>query len=521
MEKNLTSRPLGAELLAGWFLRLFRANRVPFLFSLIFGLLAYGFAFTNKLPNHDDMDMLFGKGATIGSGRWGLDLMERIFPNFSMPWIYGIITIVLVAGAACVLLKIFQIRSRLLQVLLSGCIVVFPSLTGLFGYMFTATSYGVALLLAVLAVWLIRDLKPKSAFLALCCMGLSLSIYQSYISVCASLLILVMIQQLLQGQDALVVLKRGIAYVLFLLISLAGYFAATKVLMVLVGVGFNDYAVNATGGEMPSLLDRIQEAYTTFFHYIIWSTKALVPNRLAQRVHYLLLGTMAVMLALNLKKQKQCRPLAIALLAVLILLLPLAINCMYLVTDRTAIHTLVLYGFVAVYALAALLADPLMTEGFPGNIPELLRRGALNLTALALSLVIVVNTYVANEVYLNMHLKQENTTAFFTTVLANARSTPGFTEGTKLALAGVYQVPDFYDYYFGYLLNELQGVKGFMPTEYSNGSFLRFYLGVDIPMATPEEIAAVMQTQAYQNMDVYPYYGSIALIDDLLVVKFS
>mgnify|MGYP003295413253 CR=1 FL=1 len=34
-------------------------------------------------------------------GRWGLDILEYIFPNYSMPWIYGIITITLMAVSIC------------------------------------------------------------------------------------------------------------------------------------------------------------------------------------------------------------------------------------------------------------------------------------------------------------------------------------------------------------------------------------------------------------------------------------
>ena len=90
--------------------------RLPFFATFLLGLLAYGYAFTNKLVNHDEVSSLFTKGATVTSGRWGLGALDSIFPNYSMPWIYGLITVLLIALSVCVLISMFRIRNRLLQV---------------------------------------------------------------------------------------------------------------------------------------------------------------------------------------------------------------------------------------------------------------------------------------------------------------------------------------------------------------------------------------------------------------------
>ena len=41
-----------------------KRNHIPFISSLVGGLLAYTYAFTNKFVNHDEIVNLFGKGAT-------------------------------------------------------------------------------------------------------------------------------------------------------------------------------------------------------------------------------------------------------------------------------------------------------------------------------------------------------------------------------------------------------------------------------------------------------------------------
>ena len=106
MDHQSSNSPLILETAADRASAFFRRYRIPFLASLLFGLLAYGFAFTNKLINHDEAHSLFMKGGTVTSGRWGLGALDAIFPNYSMPWIYGIITVFLVAAAVCLLVSL-------------------------------------------------------------------------------------------------------------------------------------------------------------------------------------------------------------------------------------------------------------------------------------------------------------------------------------------------------------------------------------------------------------------------------
>ena len=211
----VSGRPLLLEAAAAGLRNWLRQYRTAFLSSLLFGFLAYGFAFTNKLINHDEAHSLFMKGGTVTSGRWGLGALDTIFPNYSMPWIYGIITVVLVAAAICILVSLFGIRNRLLQGLLGGTVMVFPSLIGLFGYMFTSSSFALAIFLAVLSVKLLQGRKLWMILPAGACLVLSLSIYQSYISLAASLLVLVLIRKLLTRSKPADVLSRASSMWLF------------------------------------------------------------------------------------------------------------------------------------------------------------------------------------------------------------------------------------------------------------------------------------------------------------------
>ncbi len=509
-----TECPLLWDPVLSWLCKQLRTYKIPFFTALLSGLLAYTYAFTNKLPNHDEVTCLFNKGATYESGRWGLEILERFLPSYSMPWLYGILTLVLMAAAVCVIVSIADIESKRLQGLLAGCVTVFPALTATFGYMFTAPSYGIAFLLAVTAVWLLKYHPKPGLIPALGCMVFSLSIYQSYISVAAGLLLLILIRQLLLGEDVRAVIGRGVFYLIFLVVSLVGYYAATLAVNALRGAAFGEYAAGGMQLRLSAIPSGIAQAYTAFFQLFTQGLHGLLTTPFTRAVNVLALGSALVLLPVWLCHRKETNAGRIALLLALILLLPLAVGCMYLIMAPESIHALVLYGFTVFYVLAAVLADlclPLRSS---------LCRIALHGMTLGMALILAVNIVTANRVSLYMHLQYENTYAFYTGLASDLRDTEGFTEDTQIAVIGFYPRPDYFEEKFADL-NKLPGVGALHPDVYSKARFLEYYLGLKLNFASDAEIAEIAATQEYADMAVYPYYSSLKMIGDTLVVKLS
>ena len=515
MKQQPGSGTLILEKAAGSAAAFLHRYRLPFCSSFLFGMLAYGFAFTNKLMNHDEVSSLFTKGGTVTSGRWGLGALDSIFPNYSMPWIYGLITVFLIALSVGLLISMFQIKNRLLQVLMSGCIVVFPSLIGLFGYMFTSSSFALAFFLAVLAVVLIRPLKIRKTVPGLCCLVLSLSIYQSYISVAAGLLVLVLIQQLLLEEKVKTVLVRGLCFVAFLALAMGLYYLGTQVVLRLTGNILNGYASENLAFSLSSVLNGVGLAYSSFFRFFSEGFLGLIPTTFSRSLHWILLGSVLLLLAMVFFKSAK-HPEQAILLIFLIAVLPLAINCMYMITTVDSIHTLVMYGFVCVYILAILLADHFLScQNF-----RRLSCVCLNILTTVMALIIAVNIYVANQSYLHLHLRYENASAFYTSLIADMKLTPGFDEDTRLAIIGNYQQPDYYSQQFEQI-HTITGIYGFVPDSYSKHYFMEYYTGFPIVFASDAEILQIQSSPEFAAMAVYPYYGSLQKIGDILVVKLS
>ena len=176
---------------------------LPAASCLVSGLAAYLFVFTNKLVNLDEIAGLFSKGESISSGRWALALTSYIFPDLSMPWFNGMLSLLVLTAAVCLIIRIFELESPLITALLSALLIVFPSQIVTFAYMFTCAPYALAVLLAVASVYFTLCASGwrrwAGSVISLC---LSLGIYQAYLSIAASLYVVYLIKRLIGNECA-------------------------------------------------------------------------------------------------------------------------------------------------------------------------------------------------------------------------------------------------------------------------------------------------------------------------------
>ena len=479
--------------------------RVPFLTAFLAGLAAHGFAFTNKLLNHDEIESLFGKGATITSGRWGLEPVKILFPDWSMPWIYGILSLLMISAAACLMLRILEIRRPSLRLLLAALVTTFPSLTGTFCFMFTSSAYAWAFLLAVLSV----RLQQKGRFLqAVPVLVLALGIYQAYIAVAASLFVLDMLRQSLDGERSVpAIIRQGLRALGMMLLSVAIYYGIALLVLRFAGESFNTYVTDNVNGSV-GLLRRVRIAYDAFFYVFSFRNFYLISSEALRYVHIvfavLTLGCLTV-IAL-----RAGRPLHAALAAFLTLLLPLAICCMFLIMSEQSIHTLVMYSFIAVYLLAALVMERMSTP---------VARGAAALLSAALALIAAGNIYFANMTYLKMQLEHENAKAFYTVLLTRVMETEGFDGDSRLAILG--QQDTLLHRYDELDTDLLQGPNRDLVNIYSRENYLKLFLGCELPFADEDSLSKLERDPRVEAMPVYPYTGSVQKIDDFLVVKLG
>lgn len=485
-------------------------HKIPLISGVVCGMLAHGQALTNKFVNADELNYLFGKGATLDSGRWMLALTSYIFPDVSMPWIYGVITIVLLSIAACVIIRTFEIRSKILQLLLVGVIVSFPAETLAFAYMFTAAPYALAVLLATLAVYLFLSRVRYRYVLCSLLIAFVLGIYQAYISLIAALMVAYLVIKTLDDEwDWRRILICGVECIALLAAGVILYFAINKLIMTVTHTEYNAYAAASLKVD---ILKGIYVAYWTFVETIIHRYLLFVPTDFARFLHVGLIVLCAIAGAKRFVFQMDWKKKLV--FVVLILVLPLAVNCLAVVTEYQ--HSLEYFSFIALYFLACVIIDRCSFE----------RKYIRDAASVLMALLIISNCAFSNMVFLKQKLVYEESYGFCQQIAAKVKLLPEYTGEETFVFAGastnkIYSVPEINMWNIIAVRNDMLGV-------YSRGDFMQDYLGeaytienanvgtVDYGFDPNEEFV-----EKYCSMTTFPSDGSVVKYNDMIIVKLS
>ena len=164
-----------------WKQKITKKDYAVFFMAVVAGFLTHMRVFVSDIPNHDGMSGIHFDQNMITSGRWFLRVACGISSDYTLPWLIGVLCVLYLAVTAVLLQRFFRVKHTYTGMLLAAVLVVYPTLASNFAYIFTADGYMLALLLAVLAVFLVE--RSKWSFLyGAAALGFSMGIYQAYIS---------------------------------------------------------------------------------------------------------------------------------------------------------------------------------------------------------------------------------------------------------------------------------------------------------------------------------------------------
>ncbi len=499
--------------------------RYAFFSTLIFGIFAQGMGLFNKLSHHDDVASLFDTGTTISSGRWMLRVFEWLegllygTGNTSLPLFNGVVSLICIGAVAGLLVYMLKIRSRIYSALLGCVMAAFPVVTALFAYMFTSHPYMIGLLAMTLSACLICAKLPWwTKIIAVCMGGAAVGIYQAYLPVFVTVLLL---------NDIMILAEEGEHFSLkafWIHVGIQILCAIGVMLVYAAGNRFflNKYQVELSGyqgidemGQMTlaTLLDRCATAYREYFNPMPGAFRDMYPGTV-RCLYYLMLaaeGALALRLIIRTMKKGAVRGM---LLAVLFALMPLGCNMIFVMAEN--VHGLMVYGQVMQVVLFVWLADRL-DFSFPR-----FNRIASCAAACALALLAVMYARFDNQCYLKDMLHQQETISYYTTVITRIKSLPGYRPDMGVLFVNTENAKDP----TVYNIDELDFIRlnPYWHNSYeylhslTREQFIKVWCGTDFPWAWDPELQFSPEVQA---MPSYPADGSIRIVNDrTVVVKF-
>ena len=519
-----------AEMIISYFRNIPRNARYAFCSSVVFGLIAHLYMFTNKLPNYDDLTGLRAYGAGSVLGRWFLEMLgdarEKLLGNYSMPWLNGMFLVFCIALVSAMTVHLLNIRDRVLSVLAGGIMVSFAPVMGTAFFMFTAPFYGIALVFSELAVWMFLSQKRSLKIIG-CVLGvLSIGIYQAYFPFCAALLVLILLRQLFSEKPFVTICKNALQYLALLVVTIIGYLVITRIFW---GNELSSYQGADQMGrlniaEIPTIIKTIYSNYRAFhfgeFNGINSNRMILGGLSMLCICGYIEVGVYA---AAQFVKKNRNSILKGLMSILLVAVFPIAVFGIYLMASHAYVYSLMFYPLVLCFIMPVMLLDQWnqsengLFNGFP-KMEKIVLSVANVLVVLTLSLSTTGYCHYDNEYYLQIALCKEQTAAIVTTWITQIKSLEGYRDDMPVAFIGSYHDESYYN------------AENYFPNTYLAGwtnyvlshqylQYMKTYCGYSPTVIS--DISALLAEEEIRGMPCYPADGSIRIIDGIVVFKFS
>jgi len=492
--------------------------------TLIAGVITHLFALTNVLHNYDSIGLQpYGYGTGIESGRWMLSLLAwravDWFGQYNLPLINGLLMIGLLAAAAAVFVSVYGLNEKS-----AACIgIIFataPAVTSTMFFSYTAPFYGLAILLSVLAVWFLEKYRWGLVF-SIGCTAAALGIYQAYAPLTIGMFVLLLIQHTLRN-DASVgkLIRKGLYYCAAIALGTAAYYGALQVLLNHYGRTLNEYQGISSMGSMglSGLLESARYAISCCLRMPVTNYCDLAQTRLVS-ISYLLLYGLSLLTVLYVLVTRVRKILPAILTAVLAVLFALGVGFIEVMVPNGFVYTIMVFSYVLV-----LCAPVVLWELVELPEKEVLKKTGRAIGAALMALVLFVcfnYGYQANTNYTALYYTNQKTANYLNSLVVQVRMTDGFTADKEWALIGDIQDPMFCDTWASVPKYGGNTHFTFLVNDYAQYAWPREYLGVDIPYASDERVAELVQTEQVKAMPCWPDAGSIAVVDNTVVVKFQ
>ena len=513
--------------------------KMCFLSAFICGLFAHIYALTNHLYNYDELwHTPTGFGTGLEVGRWALSItvwiQKVLFDDcFTIPFINGMLTIILYAVAACFVVSALDIKDEFYAIVVGGLMTTFPAFTCRMFFMFTTHYYAIGIAMAAAGAWIIakKKLNILKVMIAIALTVYGMAIYQANFTTAVCILVgNLLVWLITENVELKTAIKKCINYVLYLGACMALFLAGSKIALSITGKQMETYENLDQMGRlsMEQLIEGIIRCYKTFFKLPIIDVYSMNPNRIVKIAFLIcfLIFLYTFVKVWMMKKEVYLKVLVSLVFAVL----PIAVNLIIIMAISSGtMYSIMVYEIVFVFIISIACLEAIRTcnsdiTAIPNKMVIDKVETLLN-SVTAVMLVITVITYIwfANGNYLAMEYTNQHDNAYYQTLMTQIKSVDGYHADMPITMIGKPVVDSTYTRQdmIGGTFN-ISGKSSTNINAYSSWNIMTRVLGYDpVNRNSDEEEEYFRGLDEVVNMPCYPSSGSIKIIDDTIVIKFQ
>lgn len=468
-----------------------------------------------EIPNHIANDW------EISLGRFSLQFMD----NFR----FGLVNQILIVSIALLFIalflitvrKIFKIESKTLLFSLIIIFAVAPQFTETYQFLYCADSYMIALFMSAVAVYALTKITTikesiKYIILTLVSVILVCSIYQAYLGVLLSLIVVYAIKTTLddKAKNAIIFFIKSAIYVF---IGICAYYVLFRVICKLIGIRPSGYkGANSLGlNTILALPNTIKSTFEDFYNFF-FKEQVIINNVYYNRyaIYNILFVTFILSFISVFRKIKENRVSKLIVTILLFIAFPISIGIMNLIAPGTRLFLVTGPGLLVTAILFVVFIEKLELNNF-NNILRYVSCIVLFFLGWTFALS-DIRTYIVRE---NQVVQFEQA---LRTIYDDATSLPEYKVGMKFVFSNNIHTPakDFEKTNGMVTGNEISWPSFFGTTRYKY--FYEQYLGVSPDFADSEIYEKVINTDEFKEMDIFGEGKNyVKVIDDAVVIKTS
>ena len=492
--------------------------RACFWSVIIVGLVAHFYKITNWLPNWDSLVFKYDPQNMIGIGRWFLPIACAPSSFYDLPWLAGLIAIILHAfGAVCVC-RIFDVRKKITAALIGALIVSFPAFTSVLMYNYVADGYALAFLFSCLAAMLLTADKPRYIGAAVL-IALSAGIYQAYVTVTIMLLLCYLIRESLYGETTVrTLILKSVKFLITGVVGIVLYYLVLTLLLKITGAELLDYqgansAATLSGLNIFATLYTIKNSFFTYFFDFSegFNTFGTI-NIVILALTVILYLTDIIKRKLNIGK--------ILLVVFYTAMLPVGASILAFINSNVDYHNLMKMGFFVFYLVLLLQYERTDFKNQKANVIKLW-------TILLLCVLLIFNHIViANVSYHKLNMAYEKSFGTLIRIADRIEQTEGSAECDDILVIGylpdseAYSAtlpPDMTGTTDGFIIRADDEVVG----QSVLCSALNDYCGKNYKFLSGEEKTELLDRIDTDNVNSWPAKDSVFVFDGVIVIKLG
>lgn len=503
-------------------------DKYTFAISFILSLCVYFPMLTSWLGNPDSFwnGLLYKNGALweLRLGRFGLTFLYWLTKYYISPELSCIFSFLLLGFICVVIRRIFSIDEYWMIVAMAMVIICNPMIATTLTYYYCSAHYFIAYFLAVLSVYILRKNRDpiKSPVLVIILTVLSMSIYQAYVSVIATLVLFLIVLDILRMRSFSDIISFSVRSAAAYLISCILYLISVRVVCFIFSTKPADRASLAL--KLSEIITRLKAAYIYCFSFFF--RNGFIFNGWGGRKELNIIITLIILIALAVyvKKSglKPCRLFASitisALLPVAFFLCTILFQTTYGNGDTNFMTIVPVYYY---YLLPVIIVS-MLRDGTQSSV----MLHWISLGFYALLSIVFISTCIAFQGYMRMQLNSMEYLAYGSREKIDSLIIENdLPEDTPVLFAGDVPENDLYNS----LIDPVYGTiaeYGLLWDNYNSRQqtwmcVLRHLTGKGYETTSETECTEIMGTDAFEEMAIFPGDNCVRLINDIIVIRIG